>query len=442
MNEDPAPLDRRVLHGALARLRANHLVHNSAMLLLNAGATAVLGFAFWVVVAHLYSPADIGLATSLTAAVTVLSYFSLFGLNGSLIRFLPSATHRNELLTQAMLLVSVVGLLLGAAYVVGIPWYAPDLAFVHASPLYSVAFVVCAGLAAVNLVTDSVFIAARQAQYNAVVDGLLQGVAKLAMPALLLGLGSYGIFGAAGVGWVVAVSASVWFMRRVLGFRFSFTPVRTALVDHWQYSVASYVSSALNLAPIMIVPVVVLNVRGAAEAGFYALAFQLASLLYAASFSVSEAVFAEGSHDESALAHLFRRAARLMLVLQAPASAVVYLASGLLLSFFGAAYEEHARTLLQVFALGGLAVVLNSWAGSGLRILRRMSALIWSNAIYCAVVVGLSLWWAERGLMWVGLAWALGNLAAGGYGTWWVIRAVRRDALREHASPPFAGNRR
>jgi hypothetical protein len=38
--------------------------------------------------------------------------------------------------------------------------------------------------------------------------------------------------------------------------------------------------------------------------------------------------------------------------------------------------------------------------------------MICANVVYAAVIIGLAATWAHRGLVWVALAWLLGNVAA------------------------------
>ena len=141
----------------LANLRADHLVRNSLYLVFSSGVQASLGFAFWIIMARLYSTKDVGIASSLISATAFISYFALFGLNSTLIRFLPTARDKGSLITAAIALVAAAGSIIGLAYVLLTPVFAPRLAFVAHSPALAAAFVLLAAAAAVNLLTDSVF---------------------------------------------------------------------------------------------------------------------------------------------------------------------------------------------------------------------------------------------------------------------------------------------
>jgi O-antigen/teichoic acid export membrane protein len=357
----------------------------------------------------------------------LIACFSLFGLNSTLIRFPAAPGDRNAQITQSIGLVVVAACVIASAYLVGLPWYGKKLLFIRSDAAQSVAFVGFCAFAALNLLTDAVFVGERTPQYNVITDGIVQGLTKLALPVLLLGLGSYGIFGSVGGGYVAAMLASLFLMRRRRGFRFDIRTRRTLLLDQIGFSTASYVSSILNLAPLMAIPLIVLQRLGAEAAGYYYIAFQIANLLYSVSNAVGEAVFAEVSYDVSRFGELLRRSAALLAAAQTPAAVVVAAASGLLLRLFGGAYATRAQPLLIVLAVGSLAVGLNTWASFALKLARRMTHLILSNVVYAAVTIGLAAAWAPRGLVWVGWAWSLGNLASGVYAA--VALVGRRTAI-------------
>ncbi|MFI9270098.1 lipopolysaccharide biosynthesis protein [Kitasatospora sp. NPDC052896] len=411
----------------------DQVTRSSFYLLLATAGTAGLGFLFWVVAAHLFSPAQVGTATSLTNAMSLIAYFSLFGLNSTLVRFPAPGELRHAQICQAVLLVFVAGCLLGTGYLLGLPWYGARLLAVREDPVQAVALVLFCALSAVNLLTDAVFVSERLAQYNTLVDGVLQGATKLALPFALTGLGAFGIVAATGGGYAVAVLASLWFLRRRLGLRPRLVASGTRLREQLGFSVASYLSSLLNLAPLLVLPLIVLQRLGTEAAAYYFVAFQIANLANAASFAVSESMFAEVSADESRFAEVLRRSARLIALVQLPAAVVLAAGSGLLLRLFGGAYPARAQGLLVVLALGTVAVAVNTWSSFAIKLARRMAPLIWSNVVYAVVTIGLAATWAGHGLVWFGWAWDLGNLASGLV----ALAALARVRIRRprHAAP-------
>jgi Polysaccharide biosynthesis protein len=110
--------------GLLRGIRTDPLVRNSFYLVLTTLTIAIAGFGFWVINARIFTESQVGAATALITAVTLLSYLSQAGMKVTLVRHLGSATDPGE---------------------------------------------------AVNLLTDSIFVASRAAGWNFALDGLLMG---------------------------------------------------------------------------------------------------------------------------------------------------------------------------------------------------------------------------------------------------------------------------
>ncbi|MEU5523768.1 lipopolysaccharide biosynthesis protein [Streptomyces sp. NPDC047860] len=429
------------------RRPGDRIYRSSFFLLVSTVVTAGLSFVFWVVVARFYTASQVGLATSLISATSLLATFSLLGLNNTLIRFPAGREARNAQISQALLLVAVVGCAAGGIYLLGLPLYGAKLEFVRDDWMSAAAFAAFCGCAAASMLVKSVFNAARIPEYNVLIDGLTQGASKVAIPAVLTGLGVFGIVASAGVGYAVTVVVALLVLRRRLGFRPDLRTRGTRLREKFRFSVASHVSNLVNLAPVLATPLIVLHQLGAAEAGYYFVAFQIAAMLNAVSTAVGEAVFAEVSHEKSRFRELMLRSARIIAAVQVPAAAVVVVAGGLLLRMFGAGYAEHARPLLTVLAIAALPVALNTWACFALKLAQRMRHLIAANAIMAALSIGLSTAFADRGLVWVGYAWAVGNAVAGVFATVSLVRgqATSRNgtslptAARGETPDAFAG---
>src|SRR4051812_27118300 len=66
------------------------LYRNSYFLMASAGLNATTGFAFWLLVAHLTSTRNVGIAAGIVSAVAFLSYLTSLGLPVGLLRHLPS----------------------------------------------------------------------------------------------------------------------------------------------------------------------------------------------------------------------------------------------------------------------------------------------------------------------------------------------------------------
>lgn len=402
---------RRLPRKLQNRLTADHLVRNSLYLILSSGLQAALGFAFWIITARLFSPSDVGRASALISAAILVAYLALLGLNSTFVRYLPTAPNRDALLTAGLVLVAVCGAGLGLLYVAFIPVLAPSLVFVSASVALTGGFVLLTSVGAVNLLTDSVFIAARKSGYNALVDGGIGGVSKLVFAVVLAGTDSYGLFLASASGYVVAALASVVLMITVLHYRPSFREPIRVIRPLLRFSAASYLANNLNLLPTLVLPLIVLDRLGPSAAAYYFVAFQVSTLLYSAAYAVEQAFLAEGGHAAGKLsAPLLRRSWRVLMALCLPACALLMLAAPGLLLAFGVAYRQHGTLTLIVLAAAAPPLAMSSWLQTLLQLLGRLRALMLSAAVQTIAICGLAWILAPHGGAAVAAAWPVGGL--------------------------------
>jgi len=397
--------------GALReRLQADHLVRNSLYLVLNSGLQAALGFAFWIVAARLFTTEDVGKASSLIAATTIIGYIALLGLNSTFVRYLPAAPDRDAMLTDGLFLVAVSGAGLGLLYVLLTPAIAPRVAFIDYQPAMAVGFVLLTASGAVNLLTDSVFIAGRKAGYNALVDGGIGGITKVALAVLVVGTGAYGLFCASVGGYTAATIVSVLLMIRALRWRPVFRKPFRTLLPLIRFSGASYVGNVLNLLPILVVPLVALGRLGASAAAYYFVAFQIANILYSGAYAVEQTFLAEGSQSGADWHKLVRRSLHVLLALCLPACLVLFVAARWILLMFGSKYSQHGTAALMVLALAVIPIAANLWWQTVLRLSGRLRAIVVSNGIYAFAICALAWFLAPHGLTGLAAAWPIGGL--------------------------------
>src|ERR1035437_7746220 len=94
----------------------HHLMHdnlyrNSIFMLASTAIMALSGFVFWIICAHLYTPEQVGLATTIISAVALVSSFCLMGYNIALIRYInyPAKSERiNTVVTFVSILAAFV----------------------------------------------------------------------------------------------------------------------------------------------------------------------------------------------------------------------------------------------------------------------------------------------------------------------------------------------
>ncbi len=413
--------------GGVAVLR-NPLIKNAWNIMLTAVVMGGLGFLFWVLAARLLDAKQVGVATTLITATTLISHLSLLGLNTSFLHFLPTAKRRDEEISTGLVLTFFAAIAIAGLYVMVVPSISPRL-HILSNPWTGLLFVVLTAFSAVNLLTDSLFIALRAAHYNVLVSGVFQGGAKLLLPFALGGLGAYGLFVAVGGAAALAFGLSVALLWRRFGYRGGLKVHSASVRRSFNYSASNYVSNLGNILPMLVLPVIVLNASGEQPAAHYFVAFQVATFAYTAVYAVSQSLLVEGSYGESELRVLGSRSAKVLAFVSVLAGAGLVLVGPFILRLFGGDYRVEGFSALALFGLATPAVALNNWTGSMLRIRVRLTAVVISNGVFAVLTCGLAVYWANRGIAWVASSWLVGNVGGGVVGLAMMLLPGRRQAL-------------
>jgi O-antigen/teichoic acid export membrane protein len=416
------------------RLRADHLIRNSLWLMVSTVIQAAVGFAFWIVMARLFSAEDVGRASSLISATSLLAFFALLGLNITLMRFLPTAPNKGPLLSAAFVTVSGVAAVIAVCYVRLTPIFAPRLDFVAHSFLMTVGFALLAAATAVNILTDSVFMASRRAEFCALTDGIAGGVSKIVFGVVLTGTGAYGLYLAAAGGPAMAAVVSIVLIIAILRWRPSLTNPLQTLKPLLKFSGANYLANSMIFFPIVVVPLIVLDRLGAKAAAYYFVAYQMASILITAASAVEASFMTEGSHAGANWRAIRRRSRRLAIMIFVPGGIITALAAHWILLAFGGAYSLHGTGSLEILAAAVLPIAACNWGWTVLRLAGRLRALLVSTSVYGVGICAGAWFLAPHGLTALSSAWLCGSALAAVVST--ILAAAASAPARHRGTGP------
>lgn len=398
-----------IVRDSTKKLKHDMLVLNSFYLLATTVAMALFGFLFWLIAARLYSPKEVGIASTLVAALNFITYVALLGFNTTFLKYLPTSSNRSKQINTGLILVSAAGFLVALVYALLAPILVPELSILRQHWYVAVIFALLVSAYSVNLVTDSVYVALRAARYKLLFNGLIAGMLQLALIIGLFSWKSFGIFAAYGIAGLVATGFSIF----ILVSKFQYSPRLKidgqVLREVRQYSSANYIANLLNILPTLLLPLIIVRTLGAAKAGYFYLAFMMATLLFTIAYAVSQSLLAEGSRNGVKVYELSMRALKLTMLIMVPASIIMAVLGPLVLQIYGTTYANGARTAIWILAATGPFVAVYIIGCTLLRILKRTRALIGVNSIYILTICTLALLWAPRGLNWVAAAWLAGH---------------------------------
>jgi len=396
---------------AIYLLMKDSLYGNSIYLILSTAVMALLGFFSWIIIARLFTPHQIGLATTLVSVISLLANLSLMGLNVGLIRYLPpsDSKRKNEIINTSFIIIILTSIFASFIYLIGLDVFSPKLHFVKSNLLLIVLFVLFAIIFSLDLTTESIFIALRKSKYVLMKNGFIS-ILKLILPVCLIGLAFYGIFLAISIATSAAVIFSVTVLIRKLNYRF--TPkINIELIKNMaKFSFGNYIAASLSQLPNQILPIIITNQLSPKISAFYYVVMMIANFLYVIPTAIAEALFAEGSHNEKELHTHTIRATKVIFAIVTPALICVILFGKFVLNFFGEEYANQGYPFLVILATSTIFLAATRICATILKIHHQIKALIISYIISTFSIIVFSYLLIKFGLIGIGYAWLLGKM--------------------------------
>lgn len=405
------------------RIMTDPLYRNSLFNMASTFVLGGLGFIFWIIIAHLYKTENVGIATTVISIMTLLSGFTILGLNSSLNRYLPTSANKNELLNSSFLLVALMAVLASGVFLAGVQFFSPQLLFLRSNLFYIVSFCIFVVFCAWNVLIDPIFMALRSAG-DILIKNSLVSLLKLCLPFLLISLTAYGIFLANALAFALGVLCSLVTLMVKFKFRPALSIHIPLLKEISSYSFANYIVDFMLAAPSLILPVIILNVLSAKYVAYYYVASMVQNVLQVIPLATSQALITEGSYNEAQLKRHVKKALATTFVILTPAIALVVFCGNIFLQFFGKNYAAEALLFLQFYSLSTLFEGLLLIANAILNVQHQRKTLVFSNTLGAAVTLWLSYAFISKKLVGVGWGWLLGQIIAGMIALFFIIRVL------------------
>ncbi|MFH1310789.1 MAG: archaeosortase/exosortase family protein [Nanoarchaeota archaeon] len=386
------------------------LYRNSLYLMLSTFVMAVFGFVFWVIGARLFPTEQIGLATTLISAMSLLTSFSLLGLNTGLIRYLPTSKDKDKKINTSFTLVAIVTVIISSIFLLFIKTFSPKLAFVHDNLILAFIFIFFMICSSFSTLIESVFIAYRSSKY-VLMKNTIFSVLKIVFLFLFVGLGAYGIFSS----WVIGIFFGFASVLIILISKFGYAPkfvfYDSIVKKIGKYSFGNYVAGFMIAVPTLVLPLLILNKLGAEFSAYYYMAMMIAAVLFTIPNATSNSLFAEGSHNEKKLKTSIKKSIKIIALLLIPAILITIFLGKYILLFFGQDYSSQGFMFLNVLAISGVFVAVNAVFNSLLRVKKRVKSLIYINLFSAILILGLSYLFINngQGLLGIGYAYLIGQ---------------------------------
>jgi hypothetical protein len=185
-----------------------------------------------------------------------------------------------------------------------------------------------------------------------------------------------------------------------------------------RYLAADSVAYALWVVTIGVLPLLVLNISGAAANAEFFVAWAIAYSLYLISTGMCQSLLAEASVEPASIGAHARRARRDVLALVALGAAVVVVLGPALLGLLGGRYSAESSTTLRLLALSAVPFVFVCVEVYSARAAGRMRLVVGAYASLCGLVLAIGVPLLNGiGIEGLGVAWlAAQSLVAAGLG--------------------------
>ncbi|MEO8463591.1 MAG: hypothetical protein ABI555_10280 [Chloroflexota bacterium] len=392
---------RHVATGQVAELvehLRDPLFRNAYTLIFSTGLTSVLGLVYWVLVARLYSPGEVGANAAVISSLTFLAGLSMLNLRPLLSRFLPIAGQRTvRLAIGAYATCLIVAAIAAIVYLAGSQYWASNGPITALRNNLGLTLLFVSGTMAWTIfqLQDGLLIGLR-ATGTLTIENLLFGVAKIGLVVVFAALAlvpGYAIT----VSWLLPMVAAVGLVNLVM-FRWLFPRhmrerpftdpiVRVATIV--RLAAADYLGSLFALSYVALLPVLVINEVGAIAGGRFYIVWVISSTLQLVAPQMISSLTVETASDPSTFHVQGRRMLIGMLRVLVPIGAVVVIAAPIILSVFGSTYEGDVR-LLRLLVLAILPYSVNTLFIALLRVTVRPRRIVVLQASLAGLILGLT----------------------------------------------------
>lgn len=384
------------------------LYRNSTFLIASNLIVAGLGFIFWIIYTKQYSAEQIGIATTLISSMSLITAFSLLGLDDAVIRYLPISKDKSKIINSSFAIVTLAAI---AASVIFLYWIKSDsltsLVTTNIN-LLLISFILFVIFSSLNEIVQSIFIAFRSAKYVLLKNSLFSTL-KLIFPFFLISYGGYGLFSS----WGISMSIAFIFSFIILKVKFKYNPQpvinKTVIQSMSSYSFNNYIAGFFGELPKLLFPLMITILINPETTAYFYMAMTISSFLFLIPEATTQSLFAEGSTNENELRNYIKKVTKVLVLILIPAILVTIVFGNYILLFFGKTYSKEGLGLLQLFALSAIPVSINLIVGKIARIKYRMREVILINLLGAIIILSLSYFLMTKSTLGIGWAWLIGQ---------------------------------
>src|SRR5258708_10198537 len=284
----------------LNKLKNDSLYRNAIWLMAGTFVMSGIGVFYWIIATRLYSPKEIGLATTFISIISLITGLSMLGFNITLIRFLPNSKEKEKNINTAFSVVFLASLIFGTIFLIALPDWSDKLLFVRSSIPIVVMLIIFFPLNTLNGLTDSVFIAMRESKF-VFVSNLSQSLTKILVLVLLSSLGVWGLIGSVMASAVVAVIICLVLISYRYKINLKIGIDRKILEKVRSYALGNYISGFIGTLPTYLLPIIITNRISPEQTAYFYIPNMITVLLVIIPSPITQSYLPKSSHSDEVL---------------------------------------------------------------------------------------------------------------------------------------------
>jgi O-antigen/teichoic acid export membrane protein/thymidylate kinase len=401
--------------GVVARLSSHvrtPLFGSAYALILSSASTSALGLLYWTLAARLYDASIVGVNAAAISTMTFISYLAQLNMAGALTRFIPAAgPATGRLIVRAYVAATLLSGVAATVFVLVLAGLtSPALALLD-QPIGAGWFVLATMAWSLFALQDGALTGLRRTAWVPV-ENIVFAITKIVL--LVLFVGSAAVASGIFASWTIPaalllVPVNVAIFRRFVPRHPDLGPgagreIRLGAI--LPFLAGDYAGSLFTSAAVGLLPLIVLSVVGASASAYFFVGWTIAYSLQLVSINMATSLMVEGSARRERLAADSRRMTILLLRLQVPAVAAVFLLAPIILHIFGEEYAKETESLLRILALAVIPHGLNAIYLAVARVRRQVGRIVLVQGTLAGLVLSLSVMLLpELGITGVGVAW-------------------------------------
>jgi O-antigen/teichoic acid export membrane protein len=369
------------------------MYRNAYALMLNTVVNSGLGLLYWIVAARTSSPEDVGRGNALISLMLLVSILTQVDFGQALIRFLPRAGTG-----AARLVLTAYGVGVGLAVVGATAVMAWCHLVLHPGDPLHVSlplagwFVVSTAAWSLFNLQDSTLTGLRASVWIPLENGVY-GVVKL---GLLVVVAQTSLTDGVFTSWTLPVLAllvpvNLLLFRRLIPRHAASAGAGDEVPDRRvlaRYLTGGYVGHLAGQMSSTFLPVLVVELLGAAQGGFYLPAQTAFAAMTLLSAAITSSLVVEAARDEqNAPRHAVAMLRRIAVTVW-PAAALVGLTAPWLLTLFGPEYRANATFLLQLLMITVFPKVVTSLFNTRSRLANRTGRIAVLQSLQAVILIG------------------------------------------------------